>query len=84
MECFYPPITPRHRYPALRGNIMATTATTTSRVAYKATLLSRIAEKRAQAHQLFLENATKDLRQVYIAEKSRVGIGFHTKYVWSF
>lgn len=61
---------------------MTTTVTSTSR-AYKATTLAKIKAKREALHQAFIENATKDLRQVYIAEKSRSGIKFHIKYVWA-
>lgn len=80
---FIPPITPRHRYPALRGNLMATTATTTSRVTYPVTTLAKIKAKREALHQAFLENATKDLYIARQAETSRRGISFHVNYMWA-
>lgn len=62
---------------------MATTATSTSRVTYPVTTLALIKAKREAAHKAFLENATKDLREAYTAEKSRLGIKFHVNYVWA-
>lgn len=62
---------------------MATTATTTSRVTYPVTTLAKIKAKREAIHQAFVQNATKDLREAYIAEKSRVGIKFHVNYIWA-
>lgn len=72
-----------HRYPALRGNPMANTAISTSRVTYPVTTLAKIKAKREAIHQAFIQNATKDLREAYVAEKSRLGIKFHVNYIWS-
>ena len=80
---FRPSSTLGHRYPALRGNLMATTAIPTSRVTYPVTTLALIKAKREALHRSFIENATKDLRQAYVAEKSRLGITFHVNYVWA-
>jgi len=62
---------------------MATTAISTSRVTYSVTTLARIKAKREALHQQFVQNATKDLREAYVAEKSRLGIKFHVNYVWA-
>lgn len=62
---------------------MANTAISTSRVTYPVTTLAKIKAKREAIHQAFIQNATKDLREAYVAEKSRLGIKFHVNYIWS-
>ena len=59
------------------------TAYSTSRVTYPVTTLALIKAKREALHQQFIQNATKDLRQTYVAEKSQKGISYHVNYLWA-
>lgn len=73
---FRPSSTLGRRYPALRGNLMATMAISTSRV-YPTTLLYLIAEKRKTAHARFIESAMRDLKHIYYIEISRKPIRYY-------
>ncbi len=78
MECFY-----SGYHSGQLSFYTMRTAYSTSRVTYPVTTLALIKAKREALHQQFIQNATKDLREAYVAEKSRLGIKFHVNYVWA-